>query len=82
MLVFGIPEAWYKSSQFGAGGVLMDVVYFTLLFILIVLFVFAITFAQYLRRKDKSSQNSDQIESDGSSPPNCTCALSTLAQID
>lgn len=51
LLIFGIPENWYKSNQF-AHTLLLDIIYFTLLFILLVLLGFAFTFAHYLRKKE------------------------------
>lgn len=51
LLIFGIPENWYKSNQF-VHTLLLDIIYFVLLFILLVLLGFAFTFAHYLRKKE------------------------------
>lgn len=53
MLVLGIPDAWYKSAHFVPGTLLLDIIYFSLLFTLFLLAVFAVTLAQYMRRKQR-----------------------------
>lgn len=52
LLILGIPENWYKSSQF-AHTLLLDIIYFSLLLILLLLLSFSFTLAHYLRRKDQ-----------------------------
>lgn len=56
MLVLGIPENWYKSDHFDDSGATMTIIYFSLLFILLVLLVFSFTFAHYLRRQSMAAQ--------------------------
>lgn len=75
MLVLGIPEVWYKSEQFVEGNLLINIVYFTLLFILLVLLLFAFTFSHHLRQEEQLALSPYQQQDTSCSLPNCTCNL-------
>lgn len=51
ILVVGLPDHFYKSDQFSDSSLPKDIVYFTLLSILIILLLFSLTLARHLHHR-------------------------------